>query len=166
MSVNPSATLQITAEGFEARSRELDALRTHERRRAAERLAEARQDGDLADNPALQNLLEEQEHLERRIATLEAQLAQAEVVAPADDGSAGIGSVVRVRAGDGATFDYELVGPLESDASSGRVSVTAPVGQALLGRRAGHRVEVRAPRGPLTFEVVSVGPAAAARQAA
>ena len=166
MSVNLDATLLISAEGYEERSRELEALRTHERRRLAEGLAEARQHGDLADNPMLQALLEEQQQLERRIATLEAQLARAEIVAPANDGRAGIGSVVRVRAGDGATFDYELVGPLESDVARGRVSITAPMGQALLGRRAGNRVEVEAPRGPLPLEVVAVGRPATMRQAA
>jgi transcription elongation factor GreA len=165
VSVNLDATVLISAEGYEARSRELEALRTHERRALAERLAEARQDGHLADNPMLQGLLEEQQQLERRIITLEAQLAQAEIVAPANDGRAGIGSVVRVRAGDGGTFDYELVGPLESDAASGRVSIAAPVGQALLGQRAGNRVEVSAPRGPMTLEVVAVDPVTARRAA-
>ena len=98
---------------------------------------------------------------------LEAQLAVAEIVAPATDGQAGIGSIVRVRDSEGATFEYELVGPLESDAGNGRVSIGAPVGQALLGTPAGARVEVATPRGPLTLEFVSVRPRpTAARQAA
>ena len=64
--------MMITAEGYDARCRELEALRTQERRRLAERLAEARQDGDLADNPALRELFEEHELLERHITTLPA----------------------------------------------------------------------------------------------
>jgi transcription elongation factor GreA len=161
VATNGGETLLISADGYAQRCRELDALRNEARRELGERLREARQDGDLADNPALHDLLEEQAQLERRIASLEAKLAVAEIVAPAADGRAGIGSVVRLRDGDGATFDYELAGPLESDAANGRVSIAAPVGRALLGRRAGARVEVATPRGPLALEIVSVRPARA-----
>jgi transcription elongation factor GreA len=146
----------ISAEGYEQLCRELDALRSEARRGLRERLREARQDGDLADNPALQSLLEEQALLERRIALLEAQLAAAEIVAPVDDGRVGIGSMVRIRDGEGATFELELVGTLESDVSKGRVSIATPVGKALVGQRAGARVEARTPRGPLALEIVSV----------
>lgn len=156
MPTDVDETLLISAEGYDVRCRELDALRNEARRELSERLREARQDGDLADNPALQDLLEEQALLERRIALLEAQLAAAEIVAPVADGSVGIGSVVRIRDGDGATLEFELVGPLESDVSNGRVSIGTPVGQALVGQRAGARVEARTPRGPLALEVVSV----------
>ena len=145
----------MTARGYEMRSSELELMRSEARRELGERLHQARQDGDLADNPALHDLLEEQAQLERRIASLEAQLAVAKVVAPAMGGRAGIGSVVRVRDG-GETVQYELVGVLEADAENGRVSTAAPVGRALLGTRAGERVEVATPRGPLALEVVSV----------
>jgi transcription elongation factor GreA len=148
----------ISADGYEQCCRELDGLRNVARRELAERMREARQDGDLADNPTLQDLLEEQAQLERRIARLDAQLGVAEIVPPATDGRAGIGSVLRVRDADGATFEYELVGPLESDVRNGRVSIGAPVGQALLGHRAGALVEVATPRGQRTLEVVSVRP--------
>lgn len=147
----------ISAEGYEQRDRELDALRNEARRELGQRLREARQDGDLADNPALQGLLEEQALLERRIAFLEAHLAVARIVAPVADGSVGIGSVVRIRDADGASFEFELVGPLESDVSKRRVSIGTPVGQAIVGQRAGARVEAQTPRGPLALEIVSVG---------
>lgn len=157
-------TSPISADGYEQRVRELEALRTRSRSELAERLREARQDGDLADNPTLQELLEEQAHLERRIALLEARLVAAEIVAPAADGRAGIGSVVRVRDG-GGTFELELVGPLESDAGNGRVSIKAPVGRALAGKRAGDRVVVEAPGGPLALQIVSILPRRQARAA-
>ena len=156
--------LLISAEGYEQRCRELDAMRKEWRRELRERLHEARQDGGLADNPALQDLLDEQALLERRIALLEAQLAVARIVEPAADGSAGIGSIVRVRDGEGETFELELVGPLESDVSNGRVSIDTPVGQALMGQRAGTRVEARTPRGPLALDVVAVRPRRAAAE--
>jgi transcription elongation factor GreA len=157
---NIDGSLLITADGYAQRCRELGMLRTEGRCELGERLREARQDGDLADNPALHDLLEEQAQLERRIAQLEAQLAAATIVAPAADGRAGIGSVVRVRGHDGALAEYELVGPLESDADNGRVSIAAPVGQALVGQRAGARVEIATPGGPLALTVISVRPRA------
>ena len=155
---NGHTTVLISAPGYEQRCRELDSLRTEARRELVERLREARQDGDLGDNPALQDLLEEQAQLERRIAVLETQLASAEIVTPSGDERAGVGSVVTIRDGNDALVEYELVGPLESDAGNGFVSIEAPVGQALLGQRAGARVEVKTPRGLLALEVMSVRP--------
>ena len=151
----------ISAEGYEQLCRELDSLCNETRRELGRQVREARRDGDLADNPALQALLEEQALLEQRIVLLETQLAAAEIVAPVADGSVGIGTVVRVRDGDGATFQLELVGPLESDVSNGRVSIAAPVGQALVGQRAGARVEAQTPGGPLALEILRVRPSGA-----
>jgi len=163
---NAHETLLISPDGYEERFRELHALRNEARCELGQRLREARQDGDLADNPALQDLLEEQAQLERRIALLEAQLDVAEIVPPASDGRAGMGTVVLVRDGDGSPSEYELVGPLESDILRGRISISAPVGQALVGKRAGMRVEVATPSGPLAFEVLSVRPRHAAEREA
>jgi transcription elongation factor GreA len=104
------------------------------------------------------DLLEEQAQLEARINALEAQVAAARVVAPTADGSAGIGSSVRVRHCDsGEIAEYELVGPIESDAGNGRVSVEAPVGRALLGGRRGETVLLDTPRGSEQLEILSVG---------
>jgi transcription elongation factor GreA len=158
--------VQVTADGYEQRRKELETLRTQYRRELSERLREAREDGNLADNPALFDLLEEQAHLERRIAVLEAKLAAAQVVAPATDGIAGIGSSVRVRdVAFGEITEYELVGAIESDIANGRVSVGAPVGQALVGRRAGEIVHVETPRGAILFEVLRVRPVGLRRTA-
>ena len=147
----------LSADGYERLRLELDALRTDARRDLAGGLREARQGGDIADNVALYELLEEQAKLEGRIALLESRLAAAEIAAPPADGTAGVGTVVRVRDGDGAEFDYELVGPFEGAAGEDRVSIAAPVGLALVGRSAGDRVTVETPRGTLALEIVAVG---------
>lgn len=158
-------TVPISAAGYEERMRELALLRDVRRRDLAERIAILRQDGDIADNPALQALLEEQAELERRIGVLDAHLALAEIVAPAAKGEAGIGSTIRIRDARGREFEYELVGPLEADVGNGRVSTNAPVGRALLGRRAGDLVEVDTPRGSSTYEIVAVAGTARRRAA-
>jgi transcription elongation factor GreA len=150
-------TVLISAAGHVRLSRELDTLRIDARRELTERLRAAREDGDLEDNPVLGDLLEEQSQLEQRISLLEARLRSAEIVAPVDDGRAGIGTLVRVRDLVAvSTHEYELVGALESDVGRGRVSVEAPVGRALVGRLPGERLDVETPRGVIELELVDV----------
>jgi transcription elongation factor GreA len=149
--------LLVTAEGYERLCAELESIRTEGRRAMSERLLEARADGHLEDNRALFEVLEEQAQLERRIATLEARLAAARIAEPNGDGTAGIGSFVRLRDLDTSeVVEHELVGAIEGDIQQGRVSVEAPVGRALLGAAAGDIVTVVSPRGGLRLEVIGV----------
>jgi transcription elongation factor GreA len=148
----------VTARGYSDLCVELEALRTVRRAALIAQLREAREDRD-PENPMLFELLEEQAQLEGRITVLEAQLAAARVVEPVD-GIAAIGSRVRVRhRGAGEVVDYELVGPIESHVGSGRVSVGAPVGKALIGAVCGDSVVVETPRGRQELEIVAVSPA-------
>jgi transcription elongation factor GreA len=150
-------TLLVTASGYKKLEQELMELTTNGRLRMSDRMRVARLDGDIADNPALFELLEEQLQLELRIAALSEKLAAAQIAAPSADGCAGVGSVVRVRHLDsGDIAEYELVGTIESGVGHGRISVGAPVGNALLGHRSGARVEVNAPCGQLKLELLSV----------
>jgi methylase of polypeptide subunit release factors len=151
-----SETLLVTAEGYEELRSELETLRKDGRNRMSERLREAREDGRTDDNPALYDLFVEQAQLERRIASLEAQVVAARIVAPAADGIAGIGSCVRVasqvegkdavpgRHGSGVTevtFDgLVLLG------APGRVMTPRPASEQLVAaaasRLAGRRARV------------------------
>jgi transcription elongation factor GreA len=152
----------VTAAGYAQLMTELETLRTEKRREMADWLREARADGDLADNSALFEILEEQAQLERRIAVLATQLATARVATPATSGVADIGSSVRVRDADtGDVAVYQLVGRMEADAGNGRISIEAPVGRALVERRAGECVNVETPRGTMTLEILDVGAAMA-----
>jgi transcription elongation factor GreA len=156
--------LQVTAAGYERLQSELATLRTDGRREMGERLREARKDGDLANNPTLFDLLEEQAELERRIAVLEGHAASAQVVDPTANGMAGIGTVVGVRHLDtGEMAQYELVGSIDPEVGNGRVSVSAPVGRALFGRHAGETVEAETPCGTLAIEVLGVRPSSDSR---
>jgi transcription elongation factor GreA len=172
MSASPAtsddADVLVTAVGYAQLCAELEALRTVSRREMIEQLRDVRDEGD-PDNPPLFDLLDEQAQLEGRIALLEAQVAAARIVGPAADGTAGIGSCVRLRHGDsGEIAEYELVGPIESDVGNRRVSVGAPVGRALVGRRRGSTVAVETPRGTMQLEILSVVPVVqrAAKEAA
>jgi len=133
-------SVPISARGYAERARELEQLRAGVRRR-----------------PRL-HLAEEHATVIRRIAVLEGQLAVAQVVPPVGDGVVGLGSSVRVVAADGEERVYELVGPLEADIGSGRLSVSAPVGRALFGRRSGDRVEVETPGGLERLVIAAVLP--------
>jgi transcription elongation factor GreA len=162
-----SDALLITADGFEQLRSELALLRTNGRREVSERLRDARADGELADNPALWELLEEQAQMERRIAILEEQIAATRIVEPAGNGVACIGSSVRVRdVALGVIAEYHLVGAIESDIENSRVSVSAPVGRALVGCEAGETVHVQTPRGARAFQVLAVRPCTEPRHAA
>jgi transcription elongation factor GreA len=149
--------LLVTPSGYEELRAELEALSGATRSEVIDRLRSAREDGDLADNPALYELFEEQAQLERRIGQLEEQLALAQVVEPNGDGTAGIGNLVRLRdLGTGGLVEYELVGAIEARVGNGRISVEAPVGRALVGARAGEVVEVETPGGLIGLEIVHV----------
>jgi transcription elongation factor GreA len=158
--------LLITATGYEDLRAELETLRGGIASGLSERLREARQDGHLADNPPLFDLLAGQAPFDQGIALLEARLAAAQIAAPATDGRAGIGSRVRVRDLEvGNIVEYELVGAIEPKVGNGRVSVAAPVGKALVGQRVGARLDVATPGGTLPLEILSVLPANAQRLA-
>ena len=147
----------ITTEGYKRLSAELETLRTETRRDVNARLRQARDDGHLDDNPALFDALEEQAHIEHRIAVLEDRLAAARIAEPSPDGRAAIGSRVRLRDLETDELsEYELVGSLEGDARLGRVSIDAPMGMSILGAATGDIVCVNCPRGELRFEVMSV----------
>ena len=154
--VDYDETPLITREGYEHLRGEIEKL-CDARPEMIERLREARADGDLADNPALYEILEEQAQLEQRIAHLGGQLASAQIVQPNGDGTAGIGNSVRLRdLGTNEVVEYELVGGIEANLGNGRVSVAAPVGRALLGVGTGEVVDVATPRGKVQLEVIEV----------
>jgi len=147
----------MTQGGYDRLCQELERLTTISRSEIAERLREVREDsGNPAENGELMDALAEQTMLERRIAAVESRLASARVVPASADGSAGIGSSVRLRTSTGQIVEHELVGASEADASAGRISIESPVGQALLGRRAGDSVEVEAPTRVRRLELLSV----------
>jgi transcription elongation factor GreA len=145
----------VTAAGHAQLRAELELLRDVRRVDLAEQLREVRDDHD-PDSSMLFELLEEQAQLDERISALEARLAAARIVEPSADGTAGIGSRVSVRVAGGDVAEYDLVGAIESDVGNGRVSVAAPVGRALHGRRAGDAVEATTPRGVLRLEILNV----------
>jgi transcription elongation factor GreA len=153
----------LTAEGYERLAAELEQLRGAGRAELLERVREARSGGDVADEVAIYDALNEQVQLERRITELEELLAAAQIAQPSTDGKAGIGNRVRLRDSSGEEFEVALVSAVEADPAEGRISIESPVGRALLGKEAGAVVTVVAPRGTLTYEVLEVSPSGGGR---
>jgi transcription elongation factor GreA len=151
--------LVITTEGFERLNKELDRLRSEERRRVADRLRRATMtEANLAQNMEYLDAREEKIQLEHRIALLKGKLRSARVVGPClGNGRVDVGERVRVReVTSGHSLELELVGQLEADVAAGRISVASPLGKALVGRRKGEIADVAAPRGRLGFKVMAV----------
>jgi transcription elongation factor GreA len=155
----------ITRSGLERLSEELDYLTTVRRQQVAERIRTATAaEANVVENADYQDARDEQALLERRIALLTRRLAEATIAEPdADNGMIDIGERVRVRDLDsGDRVEYELVGTLEADPSTGRISAASPVGQALLGRRRGQIAFVEAPKGRrFRFKILAIHPARA-----
>jgi transcription elongation factor GreA len=143
-----AGTTLTTAE-YAALARELEALRGRHRAELAERLRLARGFGGSADNDDLLAVLEEAAIEEARIAQLEEQVRSALVVdvALAGVGAVGLGALVRVVDGGGDECEYEMVGRRSPDSRRHEVTPASPVGEALLGARAGDVVRVELPSG-------------------
>ncbi len=145
----------LTSEGLEKLKRDLEETRG-KRREAAERMREAAQPGDIEDNPEFEQAKEEVATLDGRIYELEEMIGRAQIIEEHHGGVAEPGSTIEVEDPDGAVETWHLVGAVESDPASGRISVESPVGRALLGKRKGDKVSVNVPSGTMEFRVRSV----------
>ena len=146
----------LTAEGLEKLKVDLEATRQR-RVEAADRLKEAFQPGDIEDNPEYEQAKEEVGLLDSRIYELEEMIGRAQIISDHPHTSkAQAGSTIEVETPDGELETYHLVGAVESDPASGRISVESPVGRALVGKKKGDKIEVSVPSGTLTLTVKSV----------
>jgi transcription elongation factor GreA len=145
----------LTAEGLEKLKAELHQLVTVERPRVAARIHDAKLDGDITENAEYEDAKQEQSFLEGRIATLESQLKNAEVIERVNGDRVGIGSKVVIKGSEGEET-FTIVGSAEAAPREGRISNESPVGAALMGHRKGDKVTVQAPAGPVTYTVVNI----------
>jgi transcription elongation factor GreA len=153
----PAEPVQLSQAAIDRMAAELDELTRVKRGEVVARIKAAREHGDLKENAEYHAARAEQSFLEGRVQALEDRLRRAVVIdEDVATGKVTIGSTVTVEIG-GDEVTYTLVGTSEADPAAGRLSVVSPVGQALLGAIAGADVEVRTPRGPVRYRVVSVG---------
>jgi len=146
----------MTAGGRAALEQELEELVTVRRPEIVRRISTTRDEGDLKENAGYHQAREDQSRVEGRILELESALRNSVLIDEGpSDGSARLGSTVVVSDEFGETT-YRLVGPTEVDAAAGRISTESPLGQAIVGARAGITVEVSSPAGAREVRVVRV----------
>lgn len=149
----------LTRDGYEKMQNELALLSNKKRRQIAKEIDEARAKGDLSENAEYHAAKEAQAMNERRIAEIEGILSRARII---DDSAVSkdealLGATVKVKdLSSLEEFDYMLVSEEESDYDLNKISITSPVGRALLGHKVGDIVEVRVPAGVLRYEIVGI----------
>ncbi|MDB5175339.1 MAG: greA [Candidatus Saccharibacteria bacterium] len=123
----------------------------------AEAIRSARELGDLAENSEYQTARAEQERTESRISELAAILASVEIIKkPTGDSKVQLGSSVKLKSQDGKEREFQVVGTVEADPLSGKISDESPIGQALLGKKEGESVEIKTPADTTTYKVVDI----------
>ena len=150
----------MTLRGSEALRVELKRLKSEERPRIIKAIAEARGHGDLSENAEYHAAREQQGFIEGRIKEIEHKLANAQVIDPTKlthTGKVVFGALVELEdQTDGSRVTYQVVGEDEADIRAGRISITSPIARALVGRTEGEVVEVAAPAGTRSYEIVGV----------
>lgn len=147
-------TYQITQAGRQELEAELAELKAR-RGEIAEKIAEARDYGDLSENAEYDSAREEQGLVETRIAEIEDILMNAEEIKSRKSTKVQLGSTVELKSGN-KRFSYTLVGPVEADPLSGKISNESPIGLALLGKVVGEKATINTPKGDATYTVVSI----------
>ncbi len=149
----------ITRQGWQSLQEQLVQLRKVDLPSNVKAIEEARAHGDLSENAEYHAAKERNAIILAKIAELETLLANAEVVDPLPEpnGRVVFGCRATLYDVDGdEEFSYQIVGMAESDANCGRISMTSPIGQALLGKEEGEEVKVQTPGGVRILEIVSV----------
>jgi len=150
----------MTLRGAEALRAELKRLKTEARPSVIRAIAEARGHGDLSENAEYHAAREQQGFIEGRIKEIERKLANAEVIDPSKLSNTGrvvFGAVVELEdQDDGSRVVYQVAGEDEADIRAGRISITSPIARALVGKSQGEVVDVSAPGGVRSYEIVAV----------
>jgi transcription elongation factor GreA len=149
----------LTQNGFDKLKADVDELRTNGRKEAARAIAEAREKGDLSENAEYDAAKDAQGMLEAKIAEIETKIGNARIIDETmlDDSKVGVlTTVVIENVKMKKQLKYKLVPETEADLKTGRLSVSSPVGQGLLGKVVGELATVSTPNGDIQFKVISI----------
>jgi transcription elongation factor GreA len=149
----------LTRERLVELEHELHELKTSGRKVMAQKIADARSYGDLSENAEYDAAKEEQQHLELRISKLEFTLSHAKIIEAKDLPNDKVYILSKVKIKDLKTndqFEYLLVSPEEADYEENKISVTSPIGKALLGKTKGEFVDIKVPAGNLRYQIMDI----------
>ena len=151
--------IPVTRKGYEALNKELENLKRVERPQNIKAIEEARAHGDLSENAEFAAAKDRQGFIEGRIGELEFKLANADVInidnLPRDRAVFGT-KVLLENVDTGEKVEYQLVGSDESDIQNGRISVSSPLGKAILGKKPGDELTLEVPGGKRIYELVEI----------
>lgn len=147
---------QLTKAGVDELKKEHGALVTL-RSEIAERIKTAREFGDLSENMEYSAAKQDQARNEERITEIEHILANVDLIkAPKSDSKVVLGSTVKLKGGRGKTRQFQVVGTVEADPLNGKISDESPIGQALLGKKEGEKVEIKTPAETSSYQIVDI----------
>lgn len=146
----------LTQHGLEKLKQEYNHLVNTKRKEVAERIATAKDFGDLSENAEYDAAKEEQAIMEARISELKQLLKDAVIIQENNNSdSVSIGSTIKVK-NDGITQEYKIVGSQEADPSQGLISNESPIGRSFLGRKKGEIVEIQVPKGTMAWQILEI----------
>ena len=154
-----SERFPITPEGFNKLREKLKHLDEEVRPEVEKRLGVAREMGDLSENAEYDSAREELWRLDKQISDLRNYMARAEIIDPSKKRTDEVcfGSKVKIRdLKNKEVIEYTLVGEKESNPSDGFISVSSPVGQALVGHKKGDKIDIKVPAGILHYEIIGI----------
>lgn len=154
-----SDVIYLTEEGLQKLKDELDQLRNVERPSISRQIAEARDKGDLSENAEYSAAKEAQGMLEMKIAKLEDMLARSRVIdeSKIDTSSVRILNKVKImNKSSNAVMEYQLVPESEANFKMGKIAVSSPIAQGLIGKKVGDVVNIKVPSGVIPFEIIAI----------
>ncbi|RZJ51877.1 MAG: transcription elongation factor GreA [Flavobacterium sp.] len=154
-----STVSYYTADGLKKLREELDQLKSIERPKASQAIAEARDKGDLSENAEYDAAKEAQGLLELKISKMEEVVSNARLIdeSQLDVSKVLVLSTVKIKnKANNTEMKYTLVAESEADLKTGKISVTSPIGRGLLGKSVGETAEITVPNGTLQFEVLEI----------
>lgn len=154
-----SDVIYVTEEGLQKMRDELDHLRKVERPMISRQIAEARDKGDLSENAEYAAAKEAQGMLEMKISKLEDIVARSRIIdeSKIDNSTVSILNKVKIRnKTNNSVMEYQLVPESEANFKLGKIAVSSPIAQGLLGRKVGEIVQIKVPSGVIPFEIVEI----------
>ena len=152
-------TIFLSQEGYDNLKAELDTLKSEDRPRIINQIAEARDKGDLSENAEYDAAKEAQGLLEARIAKLENDVANARVLDEADMDISTVHLLTKVtikNTSNSMEMTYAIVSEAEADLAAKKISATSPIGKGLLGKAVGEIADIEVPNGIIHFEIVKI----------
>ena len=151
--------IPITKEGYSTLKEELERLKRVERPKNIKAIEEARAHGDITENAEFEAAKDRQAFIDGRLSDLEYKLGRADIIDSktlSKDRAVFASSVVLENIDTGENVKYQLVGPDEANIEKGRISVSSPLGKAIIGKKPGNEIILQAPGGKRSYELVEI----------